>query len=403
MELFRDANFDFLGKKKPFIAVSVLLIVVSGVSLAVKGGPKYGIDFRGGTMTTIKFANRPSEEQIRQALSSKIPGEVTVQPMLDSNEVIVGTELRSERELDQARKLMMDTLAATFGGQGQAGKQDFHAIGRETLTNVLSQSGVATSSEELRKLADAILEYRDTPPRSGLIRSFNELKSVPGVTDAVIETLKKELSLSSFAVRQFELVGPKIGQQLRQQALYATLLALGGMLVYIALRFEWIYGVAAVLAVFHDVVVTVGMFSIANKEITLTVIAALLTLVGYSMNDTIVTFDRVRENLKLMRKEPFPSLVNASINQTLSRTILTTGLTFLTVISLWLFGGPVLNGFSFALVVGIIVGTYSSIFIASPILLFGHGILEKRKHRRATGVTAQPAKELARRSPAKVK
>jgi preprotein translocase subunit SecF len=403
MELFRDANFDFLGKKKPFIAVSVLLIVVSGVSLVVKGGPKYGIDFRGGTMTTIKFANRPSEDQIRQALSSKIPGEVTVQPMLDSNEVIVGTELRSEKELDQARKLMMDTLAATFGGQGPAGKPDFHATGREALTNVLSQSGVTASPEELRKLADAILEYRDTPPRSGLIRSFNELKNVPGVTGPVIETLKKELSLSSFAVRQFELVGPKIGQQLRQQAVYATLLALGGMLVYIALRFEWIYGVAAVLAVFHDVVVTVGMFSIANKEITLTVIAALLTLVGYSMNDTIVTFDRVRENLKLMRKEPFPSLVNASINQTLSRTILTTGLTFLTVVSLWLFGGPVLNGFSFALVVGIIVGTYSSIFIASPILLFGHGILEKRKHRRVTGMAAQPVQEPAQHSPAKVK
>jgi preprotein translocase subunit SecF len=151
------------------------------------------------------------------------------------------------------------------------------------------------------------------------------------------------------------------------------------MLVYIAFRFEWIYGAAAVIAVFHDTIVTVGLFSIFDKEISLTVIAALLTLVGYSMNDTIVVFDRIRENLKTMRREKLSSLVNMSINQTMSRTILTSGLTFLTVVALYLFGGQVLHGFSFALVVGIIIGTYSSVFIASPILVFWQEYLEKRK------------------------
>jgi preprotein translocase subunit SecF len=159
----------------------------------------------------------------------------------------------------------------------------------------------------------------------------------------------------------------------------ATLYALGGMLVYIAFRFEWIYGLAAVIAVFHDTLITVGLFSIFNKEISLTVVAAILTLVGYSMNDTIVIFDRIRENLKVMRKEKLESLMNISVNQTLSRTALTSGLTFLTCIALFLFGGPVLHGFSFALVVGIIVGTYSSVFIASPIVLFWNNFLESRR------------------------
>jgi preprotein translocase subunit SecF len=154
------------------------------------------------------------------------------------------------------------------------------------------------------------------------------------------------------------------------------------MLVYIAFRFEWIYGVAAVIAVFHDTIITIGLFSLLNKQIDLTVIAALLTLVGYSMNDTIVTFDRIRENLRMQVRGTFREIVNRSINQTLSRTILTSGLTFLTALSLYLFGGQVLSGFSFALVIGIIVGTYSSIFIASPILVFWHDLSEGRKRAR---------------------
>ena len=176
------------------------------------------------------------------------------------------------------------------------------------------------------------------------------------------------------------MVGPKIGAELRTQAILATLYALGGMLVYIAFRFEWIYGVAAVIAVFHDTIITIGLFSLFNKQISLTVVAALLTLVGYSMNDTIVVFDRIRENLKIhAARDACESIINLSINQTLSRTILTSGLTFLTALALLLFGGQVLNGFSFALVVGIIIGTYSSIFIASPILVFWQNFVEKRK------------------------
>lgn len=170
-------------------------------------------------------------------------------------------------------------------------------------------------------------------------------------------------------VRDVQVVGPTVGRQLEQQALKATLLSMAGMLVYLWFRFQLIYGVAAVVACFHDTLITVGAFALTGQEISLTVIAAILTLVGYSMNDTIVVFDRIRENLRLSRKETLPDVVNRSINQTLSRTVLTSGLTFLTVLSLYVFGGQVLKGFSFALVIGILIGTYSSIAVAAPMLV----------------------------------
>jgi len=200
-----------------------------------------------------------------------------------------------------------------------------------------------------------------------VLGSLNDLAGT--VDPAVVSALPSDFVVSDFGVRNVEIVGPQVGAQLRKQAVLAILYSLLGMLVYLAFRFEWIYGVAAVITVFHDTLITVGAFSLLNKEISLTVVAAILTLVGYSNNDTIVIFDRIRENIKLMRREKLADIVNRSINQTLSRTILTAGLTFLTVLALYLFGGEVLHGFSFALVVGILIGTYSSIAIAAPILV----------------------------------
>jgi preprotein translocase subunit SecF len=197
--------------------------------------------------------------------------------------------------------------------------------------------------------------------------SFDELKAV--ADPAVVAALPDGFFLSDFGVYQVEIVGPQVGEQLKGQAIRAVAYSLLGMLIYLGFRFEWIYGVAAVITVFHDTLITVGAFSLTNKEISLTVIAAILTLIGYSNNDTIVIFDRIRENLRTMRREKLSEVVNRSINQTLSRTILTAGLTFLTVLALYLFGGEVLHGFSFALVVGILIGTYSSIAIAAPILV----------------------------------
>jgi preprotein translocase subunit SecF len=224
------------------------------------------------------------------------------------------------------------------------------------------------------------------------------LSAVPGVNSAIISVLKQQCYLAPFSIAQVEMVGPKVGAELRTKAILATLYALGGMLVYIAFRFEWIYGVAAVIACFHDTIITIGLFSLFNKEITLTVIAALLTLVGYSMNDTIVIFDRIRENLRISRREPLEALINRSVNQTLSRTVMTSGLTFLTVIALFLFGGPVLHGFSFALVVGIIIGTYSSVFVASPIVLFWQNMAERRQRTAPAVVAPAPKPQPMRKS-----
>ncbi len=193
---------------------------------------------------------------------------------------------------------------------------------------------------------------------------------------------------SGFTVEEVDIVGPTAGKALQKQALWATLYSLIGMLVYLWFRFELIYGVAAVVAVFHDTLITIGAFSLTNQEITLTVIAAILTLIGYSMKDTIVVFDRIRENLALSRRESLHDVVNRSINQTLSRTVISSGLTFLTVLSLFIFGGEVLHGFSFALVIGILIGTYSSIAVAAPMLV----AYQEWRAKRGKAVTLPAAK-----------
>jgi preprotein translocase subunit SecF len=378
MEIFKNTNFDFLGKKWPFIIASLILTTAGIGSLIMKGGPRYGIDFKGGTVTTVRFQNPVTEDQIRTALSSKIPGEIVVQRDTTTNDVLISTELRDEKALDAARQVILDNLAASFGG-ASAGKLDLSNLGTARIADELRGPLAASHNEQqVQDLAKAITTYRDTEKR-GLIGNIDALSGVNGVSPQVIAVLKEKTFVAPYQVRGFDLVGPKVGAELRSQALNATLLALAGMLIYIAFRFEFSYGLAAVLAVFHDTIITIGLFSMFDKEISLTVIAALLTLVGFSMNDTIVVFDRIRENLPGMRKEKFDTVVNVSINQTLSRTILTSGLTFITAFALWMFGGAVLNGFSFALVVGIIVGTYSSIFIASPILIWWRDWMESRR------------------------
>ena len=380
MEIFKHTNFDFLGKKWPFIILSLILTAAGLASLAIQGGPRYGIDFTGGALMDVNFIKRPPAEAIRAALHKKLPGELEVQEISNSQEVLISSGAANEQALQVARNDMIATLNATFN-PNSGGKLDINNAGQSTLADALRQplanASVALSDDQLQALAKSIASYRDA--HSGLIRNLDELSGVPGVTPQVLNVVKQVCFPGNFNIRGFEFVGPKIGADLRQQAINVVLIALGAMLIYIAFRFEWIYGVAAVIAVFHDTIITIGLFSIFHKQIDLTVIAALLTLVGYSMNDTIVTFDRIRENLKLQIRGSFPSIVNLSINQTLSRTVLTSGLTFLTALSLFLFGGQVLNGFSFALVIGIIIGTYSSIFIASPILVFWQDTADRRK------------------------
>jgi preprotein translocase subunit SecF len=379
MEIFKQTNFDFLGRKWPFIWLSLALTVAGLASLVIKGGPKYGIDFTGGALMDINFVKRPPAESIRTALRQKISGEIEVQEVSNSQEVLISTGARDNQALQVASSEMLAALNQSFNSV-TPGKLDINTAGQaalaDRLRDPLTRAGVGLSEDALQALAKSIGAYRDA--HSGLVVRLDDLAGTPGVTPQVLNVLKQETAPGNFTVRSVDIVGPKIGADLRQQAINVVLIALAAMLVYIAFRFEWIYGVSAVIAVFHDTIITIGLFSLLNKQIDLTVIAALLTLVGYSMNDTIVTFDRIRENLKLQVRGSFTDIVNLSINQTLSRTVLTSGLTFLTALSLFLFGGQVLNGFSLALVIGIIIGTYSSIFVASPILLLGRSFAEGR-------------------------
>jgi preprotein translocase subunit SecF len=378
MEFFHGVNINWMGKTKYFVSLSLVLLALGWISVFKNHGLRYGIDFRGGTLVYVRFASKPPINEIRKGLEQAGLGNSTIQGISDTrdlgsqNDVVIGLEQASDASLDAGKQKILDVLHKTFGS-GSSGKPDFNSISTSALAADLTEKDPlslgASAADRYNQMAAALTHARDTD-HSGIVTNFDQLANVPGATPALLSTLQNNYSLAEFTVRDAEIVGPKVGAQLRRQAVLATLYALAGMLVYIAFRFEWVYGAAAVIAVFHDVLITLGFFSLFHYEISLTVIAALLTLVGYSMNDTIVIFDRVRENLRLMRREPFAEIVDKSINQTLSRTILTSGLTFLTVVVLYLLGGEVLRAFSFAMVVGVVVGTYSSFGIAAPIVVW---------------------------------
>ena len=402
IELFKQPNIDWMGKAKYFFALSGLLLIIGWSAILLKGGIKYGIDFTGGTNVDVIFAQPPDIDKLRSALEAQSLGNTEIQSIRDianpkSNEVLIFVPQtgQADQAHDEGKAKVLTALNAAFGVRDS--KPDFNSITPSELANFLAQKdplGLSVNAgDKYQQISRNLLAYRDKV-KHGVLTNFDELPRVDGVTPAVLSTIKENFALGPFAIRNVEIVGPKVGAELRNQAIRVTLYALAGMLVYIAFRFYggqigsssgWaskgavgfvlrfvdriIFGLAAVLAVFHDVLITLGLFKIFAFEISLTVIAALLTLVGYSMNDTIVIFDRIRENNRLLRKEAFADVVNKSINQTLSRTILTSGLTFLTVLVLFLMGGQVLRAFAFALVVGIVVGTYSSFGIAAPLVV----------------------------------
>jgi preprotein translocase SecF subunit len=272
-----------------------------------------------------------------------------------------------------------------------AGPLDFNNIGQDALRqyllgtdsdNLKSQNKTVREMDDYyHNLAKSMLEFRDKTGK-GLIQSIDDLKKIPGVSNAIIADLNKDVYAGTFAIKGMEGISGIVGSDLKRRAEWVVGLSFLGMLIYIAFRFKPIYGVAAVVALFHDLAVTLGLFALTRKEISLTVIAALLTLIGYSMNDTIVVFDRVRENLRTMRKEPLLQILNLSINQTFARTMMTSFTTFISVLALFVFGGEVLNGFSFALTVGILIGTYSSIGIASPIVEWWYRSFEQKSKRK---------------------
>ena len=291
MQLFKnETHFDFMGKIKPAMAFSSLLILVGLISIAISGGLKYGIDFAGGTLVQLQFKNPPDIEVIRDGLKTIGLGDSTIQEFGSKKDILIRVE-KSEEKLEAVGAMVRRSLSGKF-------------------------------------------------------------------------------NIEEISLERVEMVGPKVGRDLREKALLSILYAIIGIVIYISWRFEFQYAIAAIIALIHDVLVTMGAFSIFDKEFTLVIVAAFLTIIGYSLNDTIVVFDRIRENLRRKVKVSNIDIINASINQTLSRTLLTSGTTLLVVVALFFFGGEIIHDFSFALLVGVFIGTYSSIFIASVFLVY---------------------------------
>jgi preprotein translocase subunit SecF len=302
MEIFKsDINVDFVGKRKFALILSLVLLTIGIVSLVVKGGPAYGIDFAGGTLVQIKFTETTSAAKLRSTLEG------------------------------------LDLRGLTIQQVGDDAANEFLVRAQETGGNL----------ENFAAKIDA-----------ALIKDFGAGKT---------------------EIRRTEMVGPQVGKDLRNKGVQAIFFAIIGMLVYITFRFEFRFGAGAVIALFHDVLIVLGLFSLFGLEIDLTVVAGFLALVGYSVNDTVIVCDRIRENLGKLHTRPLTEIINRSINETLSRTVMTSGLTLLAVLALFLVGGSVIHNFAFALLAGIIVGTYSSIFIASPVLIFWENFRAGRK------------------------
>lgn len=392
MEFFHNPNIDFLSKKWIFLALSLVFSVSGIISMLFWHHIPWGLEFRGGTQVEVKFNQSTDATAVRAKLDQAGLHNARIQPFgpVANNEFLISLDIQetSEQALDKGK----NTIIAALEGQQEQGKQDLNNIGFPSLKSyLLNKDPLHLGTDADQKYGDiarSIVDYRDKQ-HGGVLNSVNDISSV---APSVAPAMQSDFFTSNFGVRNVQIIGPQVGSQLTHQAELATLYSLIGMLVYLWFRFEMIYGVAAVVACFHDTIITVGMFSILNKEISLTVIAAVLTLIGYSMNDTIVVFDRIRENIKLLRRESLTEIVNRSINQTLSRTVLTSGLTFLTVLSLYIFGGEVLRGFSLALVIGILIGTYSSIFIAAPMLVAYQGWQAKKAGRTASLPTARGEK-----------
>jgi len=294
-----NINIDFVGKIRFALVASCVLILAGIVSMVVKGGPRYGIDFRGGTLFQVKFAQQVAAGDIRQAVKD------------------MGVEGGSVQN---------------FGGDAE----------NEYLVNIEST-------------VDDLEQFSDT---------FRA-------------NFEKRFGKESFEIRRVEAVGPKVGKDLRERAMLAVALSCIGMLIYMWFRFEFRFGLGAVLGLLHDVLITLGALSLTNTPIDLPVVAALLTIVGFSLNDTIIVCDRIRENMPNMIQKHFPDVINTSVNQTLSRTILTVGTVLMAALSLYLFGGGVIHDFAFTVLVGVVSGTYSSIFIACPVVIFWERLFVK--------------------------
>jgi preprotein translocase subunit SecF len=365
-----EPNFRFMNKRVFAFTFSGLLIAV-GVVLFFSHGFNLGVDFTGGTNIEISFRQDISVNQVRSALNKVGLGKAMIQRVGEGNRFFIkaaDTEMEEKNPASSSSeseepgagviKTIEEALKKTKAVESNTAKTDLNNISKAELASMLVSKGVARSIAE--EAAAKVVEAR-TNSVNGLIDTFEGLQSL-GLNERVVSLLKENTYLGDFTFLSVETVGPQVGHKMRQKVTLATVWAMLGMLIYIGVRFRFIFGISAVITLMHDVLITLTFILIFQVEFTLPVVAAILTIVGYSLNDTIVIFDRVRDNLKIMKRERAEAILDNSINQTLSRTLVTSGTTLLTVIALFLFGGEVIHAFSFTLLVGIVFGTYSSIY-----------------------------------------
>lgn len=397
MELFRDTHFDFMKYRRFWIILSLLLVLGGLYAIFGPHHLNMGIDFAGGTQITLGFNKTPDLDHVRQVLERegmKAP-EIQRYGRPEENEVIVKTTaIRGNEEGNR------DKIVAALGREFNPGATgfDLNQAGTDAIAALLLQAdpdkvagqGPEAARAHYTSIGAAIVKDRS---QNGLFKDYGRVAKLPGVSPAVVAALESQGHLGSFTVLGVENVGPQVGSELRKQGFLAVVMSLLGMLAYIWFRFELRFGIGAVMASLHDVVVTLLFFWAAGYEFNLITIAAFLTLIGYSVNDTVVIFDRMRENMRKTRRKPLIEIMNESINETLSRTIMTSGLTFLSVLALLILGGNVLRGFAFVMTIGIIVGTYSSIYVASPFALLWESLFGAQGRWRREKAPARATRE----------
>jgi len=386
MELFRQTNIDFLKYKWWAIGASWALIAVGFVTIFVQKGLRFGIDFSGGTQIAIRFAQKPDIDKLRTLLDGAGLGEIGIQryEAPEMNSVLIRVQQQEKEGRDVVGEVTK-TLRQGLQAPADPSKIDINIEGKATLgarIAAVDPDRVAGRSDTdptvyYTQVAEKIIAHRS---ELGIFGSPEQAASTEGISQPVKTWVQSNTVTGPFVVLSADNVGPQVGRDLQKKALYAIVWSSIGMLVYIAFRFRSVpFGVGAIVATVHDTLITVGLLALLGREFDLVVVAALLTLVGYSVNDTVVVYDRIRENLKTPKKEPLETVINRSINQTLSRTVLTSGATMLVVLALFFLGGEVLHTFALTLIIGIIVGTYSSIYVAAAIVVIWKDFKNRRK------------------------
>jgi preprotein translocase subunit SecF len=380
MQIFKKPNFNFMKYKLFAFGLSGIIIIGGIVNITKGKGLNYGIDFAGGSLVRVLLKTEIPIDEVRRLLGEVGLEKSRIQEIgASKREFVIRSLLTTEGLEDEieAHEIIGNKVVEALRLQEdktalERGLKDLNSIDARELTLLLE----ASFPEEASAVAKNILSFRIS---ERIIQDYTRLQQETGISQEIINTLENRTFLGSLVVLSKETVGPQVGHDLRRKATQAVIWALIGMLIYIGIRFKLAYGVAAILTLAHDVLITLGLFSLTNREINLPVIAAMLTIVGYSLNDTIVIFVRVRDNLRILRKHEFEGILDTSINQTLSRTVITSGTTFLTVLALFLFGGEVINDFAFTMIIGVLTGTYSSIYQSCPLLYYWNKIFKPKK------------------------